>query len=380
MIRKIIFAPDSFKGTLTAQEVCSVLYHSALRHLPGAELISLPISDGGDGLIAALHSVLGGHLMTLSVSGPLGHSVDAEYLLLPNGTAVVEMAAASGISLLSPEQCSAMTTTTYGTGQLIAHALDSGATSLVIGLGGSATNDGGAGAACALGALLQDVNGDAIYPSGAGLGALEKINTASLHPKLRDFPVTIACDVDNILCGPYGASAIYGPQKGATPDQIALLDKNLHHWCTLLEANCEKPLKTLPGTGAAGGSALPFLAWTDAKLRRGIEIVLDLLEFDRHLDGCSLVVTGEGSTDAQSAMGKALFGVCNRAKANGVPVVVLSGGLGFGAESLFEYGASAMFSCCPKPMPLEKALALARENLTTSADNLFRLLAVMVSI
>lgn len=374
--RHLLFAPDAFKGTLSARQVCAIWQAAADRHLPEASCTHLPISDGGEGLVEALYTAVGGRLIGAPAVDPLGRSIRAGYLLLEDGTAVIELAAVAGLPLLSVAERSAAHTTTAGLGMLIAHALEEGSRSIVLGLGGSATNDGGAGAAQVLGMRFFSAGPLPGQMTGFALGAVTAIDPAVFAERLSGVTITIACDVDNPLCGPRGAAAVYGPQKGATAEEVRLLDEHLAHFASLVEADTGRTCRTLPGCGAAGGTALPFIACADVTMKPGIDVVLDAVGFDRHLARCDLVLTGEGCTDEQSAMGKAVSGISRRASAHGVPVIVLSGAAKGDYSALYADGVRAVWSACTFPCTAEEALARAQPALEQAADNLFRLLAL----
>ena len=374
-MKKIIFAPDSFKGTIKAPEVCEIWQAAAKRFMPDALCVSLPLSDGGEGLTDTLNNCLGGSITKINVSDPLGRRIEAGYLMLPDGSAVVEMAAASGLTLLTPDELDPMRASTYGAGELILHAIKSGARHIILGLGGSATNDGGVGAAAAMGMIFKRAHGDIIDAGNKGFIGVAELDSSEYLKLIKSVRFTIACDVANPLCGPSGASAVFGPQKGAGAEQTGILDRELHRLSEIFALNSGRECAAIPGCGAAGGFALPILSYGEASIRPGIDIVLDTLEFDKHLDGAGLVISGEGCTDTQSAMGKVISGVAKRASAKGVPVVVLSGALASGSEALFDTGVIAMFSACAEPASLESVLANSVPNLKKATENLFRLLS-----
>jgi glycerate 2-kinase len=374
-MKKIIIAPDSYKGSLSAIEICDILADEAGRHFPDAEIIKLPIADGGEGLVDALLYAGQGQKAWATVKDPLWRDIQAPYGILADGKVVIEMAAASGLPLLKDHERNPLTATTYGTGQLIRDALQLGCREFILGLGGSATNDGGAGAAAALGIQYHDARGQVIY-SGAGLNRLSHIDLSAIAGGLQEAHFTIACDVTNPLYGPNGAAAVYAPQKGASPEQVALLDRGLQNLAGVILKVKSVDLQSIPGSGAAGGLAVPFLAFTRADLRRGLDIVLDAIHFDEYLPGCDLVITGEGRTDNQSRMGKAISGIGRRAQAKGVPVIAISGALQAGAERLYEDGITAIFAACRDVVPLETAMANAAENLRRTAADVFRLITL----
>jgi glycerate kinase len=376
MTRKIIFAPDSFKGTLSAGEVCAILEAAARESLPDAELLSLPLSDGGEGLVDSLLAAQGGERISVEVQDPLFRPVSAAYGILPDQTAVIEMAAASGLPLLGASERNPMRTSTFGTGQLIADALARGCRKIILGLGGSATNDGGIGAAAALGFRFLGESGD-LPPIGASLPDIRRIDCSAVLPVLRETRILIACDVTNPLYGPTGAAAIFGPQKGATPDIVAYLDQGLTNLAAILRRDHHFDPQKVPGSGAAGGLAVPFLLLGQAEIRSGLDLVLDQMDFDRLAADCDLIVTGEGRTDAQSAMGKVLSGLSRRASRLGRPVVALSGAIEPGSEALYNAGIIALFATLRRVSSLENALANAPADLAAAARDLFRLVATL---
>ncbi len=368
---KIVIAPDSFKESLSALEVADAIADGIAELLPDAECLRLPVADGGEGTVRALVDATGGSVIAQTVTGPLGTPVDAFYGLLGDGrTAAIEMAAASGLELVPPADRDPLRATTRGTGELIRATLDRGVRRVVIGLGGSATNDGGAGMAQALGARLLGADGREIGPGGGALADLQTIDVSALDPRLEGLEVQAACDVTNPLTGDKGASAVFGPQKGATPEMVATLDANLAHYGRLIEAQLGREVMSLPGGGAAGGLGAALYAFVGATLRPGIEIVLDLVDFDAQLDGADLVITGEGRIDGQSVHGKTPVGVARRAHARGIPVVVLAGSVGAGYEDVFAEGISAVFPIVSGPQSLDDALRTGAANLARSARNL----------
>jgi glycerate kinase len=374
---RIIVAPDSFKGSASALQVAQAMERGVHAVFPQAEVVKVPIADGGEGTVAALLDATGGRPRTSRVRGPLGEPVEAGWGLLGDGlTAVIEMAAASGLPLVPPGRRDPRLTTTRGTGELVRAALDEGLRRLVLGIGGSATNDGGAGLARALGARFLDAQGRELAEGGAALARLARIDLAGLDPRLAEVELLVACDVDNPLTGPRGASAVYGPQKGASPEMVAELDAALATYAGVARAATGRDVAGLPGAGAAGGLGAGLLFFTPARLRPGVELVLEATGFDRLLAGASLVLTGEGRTDAQTAMGKAPMGVAAAARRLGVPVVCLSGGLGDGADLLLSHGIDALASVVPGPMPLEEAMRRGEPLIEAAAARVCRLLRV----
>ncbi|AEI43419.1 glycerate kinase [Paenibacillus mucilaginosus] len=374
---RIIAAPDSYKGSLSAVAASAAMERGIRSVFPDAEVVKVPIADGGEGTVEALVAATGGTLMYERVAGPLGRPVDACWGILGDGaTGVIEMAAASGLMLVPAEERNPLITSTYGTGQLIKAALDRGLRRLIIGLGGSATNDGGAGMTQALGARLLASNGEELPPGGAALAELHTMDLSRLDPRLAGTEISAACDVDNPLCGPRGASAVYGPQKGATPAMVERLDAALRHYAAVAEGATGRDAADYPGAGAAGGLGAGLLYFTNARLRPGIRLVLDAAGFDRIVQGADLVITGEGATDYQTAYGKAPVGVAAIAGEAGVPTVCLSGSLGTGADEVLNHGVDGLMSIVPRPMELSACMAEAEELLEAASARLCRLLRI----
>lgn len=372
-IRKIILAPDSFKGTLSAAQVCGLLKAVVLKYFPECEVKTFPMSDGGEGFLDAMLLAAGGKKTRIRVTGPLGSEIDADYGVLADGRVVIEMAAASGLTLLGEHNRDAFNATSYGTGQLMRHALQQGYRDLIIGLGGSATVDGGAGAAAALGVSYRDTKDNEIR-SGAGLISLTHIDLTQMEPGLRDAKITFAVDVTNPLYGENGAARIFGPQKGASPDQVFLLDRGLENLGRLLEKRTGLDLQKLPGSGAAGGLASPFVAFAAAKIESGIQMVMDAYQLDAELENCDLVVTGEGCTDAQSVMGKVLSGIGNRGLSRKVPVIAISGMIADGYQAVYGQGISAVFSTVRSADDLINISENAEARLQSTAEDVLRLI------
>ena len=366
MIKKIVVATDSFKGSLSAPEACRIIAAQAEKVFPQAEIIQLPISDGGEGLVEVAFNALGGERVVVQTCDPLGREIAAEYLKLADRSALIEMAGAGGLTLLNPREYDPLRTSTFGVGLMILDAIKSGANPIYIGLGGSATVDGGTGAATALGIHFFDEMGGKVT-NGGGLGSIQSLDLRGLRELSYSGKIVFLTDVNNPLCGPSGAAEIFGPQKGATPGQVRQLDRGLRNLAEQIEQEIGMDLKDIPGMGAAGGFALPFVAFMGAEIRSGIDFVLDVLRFDEKLVGSDLVITGEGRTDAQSAMGKAISAVARRAHEAAVRVAVISGALGDGAEKMFALGVDDLVQATPDGQPLEDALAHAAENLATAA-------------
>lgn len=354
---KIIIAPDSFKGSLSAVEAAAAMAAGAREVFPGAEIVELPVGDGGEGTVEAMVRAAGGRQAAVRVTGPLGEPVEASYGVLGEGrTAVVEMAAASGLGRVPPERRDPRRATSSGTGELIRAALTGRPERLIIGIGGSATNDAGAGAMTALGARFLDAGGVELPPGGAALAKLERIDLSHFQRPPEGTEVVVASDVTNPLCGPTGASAIYGPQKGAGPEDVAELDAALERWAAVVARDLGVAVRDVPGAGAAGGLGAALLAFMGARMERGVELVLDVVGFDRQLEGADLALTGEGKIDAQTAFGKTIAGVGVRCRAQRVPVIAFAGWLGDDLPDLRDTGVAGVVCILPRPMPVEEAM------------------------
>ncbi|ELY6212578.1 glycerate kinase [Cronobacter dublinensis] len=369
-LNKIVIAPDSFKESLSAMDVATAIEAGFREIYPQATYVRLPMADGGEGTVEAMVAATGGHIVQVPVTGPLGNRVEGFYGVLGDGeTAVIEMAAASGLHLVPPAQRDPRITTSFGTGELILAALDSGVKAIIIGIGGSATNDGGAGMMQALGARFLDSQQRGLLPGGASLAALEHIEMSGLDPRLAHTTFTVACDVDNPLCGAKGASAIFGPQKGATPEMVAQLDAALRRFGTTLEAVTGKRIISAPGAGAAGGMGAALLGMLNAQLRPGIDIVTQTLGLAQAVRDADLVITGEGRLDSQSIHGKTPVGVARVAKQFQRPVVAIAGSLTPDYQVVHEHGIDAAFSVLDRIVTLEEALDDAARNLRVTARN-----------
>ena len=374
---KVLVAPDSYKGSLPALAVAEAIERGVRAVFPDAAVEKIPIADGGEGTVDALVAATGGRVVEAEVHGPLGEPVRARWGVLGGGgTAVIEMAAASGLPLVPDGRRDPRMTTTRGTGELIRAALDAGLRRLVVGIGGSATNDGGAGMARALGLRFLDAGGRELPEGGAALARLARIDLSALDPRVAQAEILVACDVDNPLTGTRGASAVYGPQKGATPEMVRELDAALARYGEVAKAATGRDVAGLPGAGAAGGLGAGLLFFTPARLRPGVEIVLEITGFEARVRDADLVITGEGRTDSQTAMGKAPVGVAAAAKRHGVPVVCLSGGLAPGAEAVLAKGIDALASTVPGPMALEEAIAAGAALVEAAAARACRLIKV----
>ncbi|MBK5939931.1 glycerate kinase [Halochromatium roseum] len=370
---KLVLAPNAFKGSMSAMQAALAMEKGVRAAYPAAEVCKIPVADGGDGLAEILIDALHGEARVFSVHGPLHEPVQATLCHVPAlGLVVVEMAVASGLALLAPEHRDPMRTTTYGTGELIRAALDLGAQRIVVGIGGSATIDGGIGMAAALGVRFLDVDGETVAPVGGSLGQIRRIDASGLDPRLAEVSCEAVCDVDNPLVGPTGAAAVYGPQKGATPEQVSALDAGLSHLADRIAADLGHEVRDLAGAGAAGGLGAGLYAFLGAELRRGVDLVLDLLDLDTQLAGADLVITGEGQIDFQTAFGKAPAGVAECAKAHGIPCIAIAGSIGERIAALHQIGIDAVFSLCPGPMTLEQAMARGPSLLAATTEQVLR--------
>ncbi|EKI0756499.1 glycerate kinase [Vibrio cholerae] len=371
---KVVIAPDSFKESLTAKQVCDAIQAGLARVWHDAKFVAIPVADGGEGTVQSLVDATQGRLVEVKVMGPQGKRVEAFYGMLgDNQTAVIEMAAASGLHHVPVAQRDPKLTTSFGTGELIRHALDQGVTKLIIGLGGSATNDGGVGMLAALGARFTNADGDPIQLTGGGLRELTHIDLQDFDPRLQHCDILVACDVNNPLCGDKGASAVFGPQKGATPEDVQLLDGTLRQFGLLTEKVTGKMVLESAGAGAAGGMGAALLAYTQARLRPGIEIVLETVQLAYQVSDADLVITGEGRIDSQTVHGKTPMGVAKVAKRFDVPVLALCGCTGDNYQAVYKCGIDAVFAAVPRAMSLEDALKESDFNLADLAENVARL-------
>ncbi|APB37327.1 MULTISPECIES: glycerate kinase family protein [Heyndrickxia] len=372
-----LLAPDSFKESMTAKEVCAAMEAGIKKAIPDAVCIQVPMADGGEGTVQSLVDATGGTIYQQTVTGPLGHPVTACYGILGDGeTAVIEMASASGIHLVTKETKNPLVTTTYGTGELIKACLDKKVKQILIGIGGSATNDGGAGMAQALGVKFLDERGGMLPFGGGALGDLAEIDLAGLDPRLKEVQIFVASDVTNPLCGENGASHVFGPQKGATKEMVALLDTNLSHYAAIIKEQLGKDVAEVPGAGAAGGLGAGLMVFTDAVLKSGIELVVEYTGLEQKVKDADIVLTGEGSIDFQTQFGKTPYGVARAAKKHGKPVIAVAGYVGEQIDVLYEKGIDAIFGILPRPMALEDALQTGAANIERTCENIARLLVL----
>ncbi|NLZ38576.1 MAG: glycerate kinase [Firmicutes bacterium] len=373
---KIVIATDSYKGSISTVDAARAIEKGIIKVFPQAEIIKMPVADGGEGTVNALVLGTNGEFRQAEVISPIGDKILAQYGILQDNTAVIEMASASGLQLIPEEMRNPLYTTTYGTGQLIKAALDEGCKKILIGIGGSATNDGGAGMAQALGVSFTDSTGKELGFGGGELAKLARIDLTCLDPRLSQTEIIVASDVTNPLCGERGASFVYGPQKGATQESIEYLDRSLYHYATIIKEQLGKDINDIPGAGAAGGLGAGLIVFCNGVLRSGIEIILDLLNIDQHLLDADLVITGEGQIDEQTINGKVPIGVARRAKKYGVPVLAITGSIGEKTEEIHEKGIDAMVSIINQPMELKYAMENAAALITQASERAMRLLNV----
>ena len=370
-----VLAPDSFKESMTAKEVCNAMEKGLRKIFPEADYIHVPMADGGEGTTQSLIDATGGKLYHLNVTGPLGTTVEASYGIMGNGEiAVIEMASASGIHFVNQSTKNPLVTTTYGTGELIRACLDRGIKKIILGIGGSATNDGGAGMAEALGVRFYDAAKNTLPRGGGALNQLHTIDISGLDSRLKQVDIQVACDVTNPLCGEQGASAIFGPQKGATPEMVDQLDRNLAHYAAVIRAQLGKEVAITPGAGAAGGLGAGLMAFTKCTLRKGIDIVVEYSGLCDKLAGADFCFTGEGRIDYQTKFGKTPYGVARTAKAEGVPVIAVSGCVGEEVEALYDEGIDTIFGIIPRADNIEALLKDGPLNMERTCENIARLL------
>ncbi|NSW90902.1 MAG: glycerate kinase [Firmicutes bacterium] len=371
---KILLAPDSFKGSMTSIEIIDYLERAARQNFNPIEIVKVPIADGGEGTVDALTVLKGGEYRWVEVTGPLGEKVKAKYGIIEDKTAVIEMAQASGLPLIAPCDRNPLLTTTYGTGEIIKAALDEGIREFIIGIGGSATNDGGIGAAQALGIRFLDSKGNEVGFGGRELSRIKHINMENLDPRIKESSIVVICDVNNPLTGDKGATAVFGPQKGATEDMLLVLEKGMKNYAEVIRTQLGIDVDRIPGSGAAGGLGAAFICFLGAELKPGIDTILDFANFEQLLTDVDLVITGEGRIDGQSLFGKVPVGIARRCKKHGVKVVVIAGSMGDGAQAVYEYGIESIMTIINKDMSLEEAISRSKELLMDAADRMFRLI------
>lgn len=375
-MQNFILVPDSFKGTLSAIEVCNIMKSSIKNLYKDANIISVPVADGGEGTVDAFLYVLGGEKKSVWVSDAFNEQkILAHYAMLKDNIAVIELAACAGLPLvknrLEPDK-----TTTFGVGELIVDAINSGAKKIILGLGGSATNDGGCGMAAALGVKFKDEQDQEFIPTGGTLSKIYKIDMNNIYPKIKDIEFISMCDVDNPLCGRLGASAVFAPQKGADEDMVKLLDEGLAHLAKIIKRDLHIEVKDIKGAGAAGGLGAGSIAFLQSKLTKGIDVVLDTINFDELVSKADIVFTGEGKFDSQSLHGKVVMGVANRSQKYKTPVIVVTGAIGENIQEAYNKGITAIFSINKEPMELSKSALKSKENMILTMENILRLLKI----
>ncbi len=373
---KFLFASDSFKGSLSSKQTIDLLTKAAEEVFPGCETDGVPVADGGEGTMEAVVAATSGRIISCKVHDPLMRTIEAHYGVIDSDQAVIEMAAASGLTLITEDQRDPMNTTTYGTGELIRDALDGGYRKLSIAIGGSATNDGGMGCLRALGAKFVDKDGQELLGSGKDLINVSQIDMSGLDERLKKCSITVMCDVENPLCGKNGATMTFGAQKGASAETLEKLEAGMCNYRDRIRDFFGTDCDSIKGAGAAGGLGAALCVFIGGKMRSGIENVLDIIKFDERLDGVDIVVTGEGRTDWQSCFGKVMQGVGSRAKAKGIPVLGLSGSLGKGAMDICDYGISSLMTTVNAPMTLDEAIENAETLYYEAAVRMFRLVRV----
>ena len=374
---KIVIAPDSYKGSIYASDAARAMEDGVRRVLPDAEVVLVPVADGGDGTLETLVETSGGRIITSDVTGPLGETVSAQWGAMGDGvTAVAEMARTSGLALVRLEDRDPLNATTYGLGEVILEALEAGYRRFILGIGGSATNDAGAGMAQALGVRLLDADGAELPPGGAALASLARIDTSGLDPRAVEAEFDVACDVNNPLTGPEGASAVYGPQKGATPEMIEQLDAALANFAGVVKRDLGADVNDVPGSGAAGGLGGGIMAFLGGRLRPGVDIVLDTVDLASRLDGADLIITGEGCMDFQTVYNKAPIGVAKLAGERNIPVIGVSGSLGDGFTDVHEHGIAAAVAITHAPMTLDEATDRVAELIASATEQAFRLVQI----
>ena len=374
---KFVLAPDSFKESMSAKTAAFAMKKGIMKVFPEAECVIVPMADGGEGTLESLVSATEGEIIKTDVIGPLGKKVTAEYGLLGDSeTAVIEMASASGLQLIKPEDRNPLHTTSYGTGQLIKHALDKGVNRILIGIGGSATNDGGVGMLQALGVSFKDKDGEELVFGGGALKHLHTIDMSGLDERIHNVQIDVACDVNNPLIGPTGASAIFGPQKGATRDMVTILDHNLTHYVKVIKEQLGEDIAFVAGAGAAGGMGAGLLAFLSARLKKGIDLVIEYTRLEEYVKDADFVFTGEGSIDGQTLYGKTPYGVATVAKKYSVPVITFAGKIGNDIDALYENGFNAIVGILKEVTSLKESLESGESNLAFATENVCRILKI----
>lgn len=373
-MKKCVVVSDSFKGTVSSCEICAIAQRVIPRHFPACEVVCIPVADGGEGTVDCFVQAMGAQRVEITVTNALGEKSAAAYARLGE-LAIIEMAAAAGLPQVGALRCPG-TATTYGVGELIAHAVDSGCRKILLGLGGSATNDGGCGCAAALGVGFLDADGQSFVPVGDTLGRITRIDTAEAEALLRSVEITVMCDVTNPLYGPTGAAYVFAPQKGADAEKVKSLDAGLRHFGDVIRSQYGLDVSAMPGAGAAGGMGAGCVALLGGTIQSGIDAVLDVTGFDRQLEGADLVITGEGRIDSQSADGKVVSGVARRTRAKGVPLIAIAGGIADSAGAVYDIGVSAMFSTDRAALPVDMLGARSPGDYEATLSDIMSLIAI----
>ncbi len=371
-MRKVILIPDSFKGTMSSTEICQIMKGEVLRHYPECEVVSIPVADGGEGSVDAFLEAVGGEKIYTEVNGPyFGEKVRGYYGIIPGNIAVIEMAAAAALPMVG-ERKDPSKTTTYGVGELMLDAARKGVCKIILGLGGSATNDAACGLATACGVSFYNAKGEKFMPLGESLDEVVRIDTSTIADELKGIEIVTMCDIDNPFYGPEGAPAIYGPQKGADPEMVKMLDGKMRVLAQVMKKDFGVDVQSIPGSGAAGGMGGGMVAFFNSRLQMGIETVLDTVHFEQLLDGADFVYTGEGKIDGQSLRGKVVIGVARKAKSKGVKVIAIVGDIGDGVDGAYEEGVTGIFSINRVAVPYKEARTRAKDDLRLTIDNLLR--------
>jgi glycerate 2-kinase len=375
---RVLIAMDSFKGNLKSLDVAGIVEKGIRRVYSGAVVEKVAIADGGEGTAEAIVESLKGEYIRVPVCDPVGKMIQAEYGIVNRDTAIIEMAAASGLYLVPEDKRNPLLTSTYGTGELILDAISRGCNKIILGIGGSATNDGGIGMAMALGIRFLDQNGKNIGTGGGSLDRLKRIDTSGIHPAVKATVFQVACDVNNPLCGEKGASRVFGPQKGATPQAVELLDKNLLHYAEVIKTDLAMDIVNMPGAGAAGGLGAGLMVFCGATLSRGIDIVLDTVKIEEKIKNADIVITGEGRVDGQTIFGKVPVGIASRAKKYHKPVFAIAGFIDKGAELVYEHGIDAVMSSMVGPLSLDDAIKESPRLIEEASERLFRIIRAVM--
>ena len=373
-MKKCVVVSDSFKGTVPSREICAIAQRVIPRHFPACEVVCIPVADGGEGTVDCFIQAMGAQRVEVTVTNALGEKSAAAYARLDE-LAIIEMAAAAGLPQVGARRCPG-TATTYGVGELIAHAVGSGCKRILLGLGGSATNDGGCGCAAALGVGFLDADGQSFIPVGDTLGRIGRIDTAKAEELLHGVELTIMCDVTNPLYGPTGAAYVFAPQKGADAEKVKRLDAGLRHFGDVIRSQLGIDVSAMPGAGAAGGMGAGCVALLGGMIQSGIDAVLDVTGFDRQLEGADLVITGEGCIDSQSADGKVISGVARRTRAKGIPLIAIAGGIADSAVAVYDIGVSAMFSTDRAALPVDMLGARSPGDYEATLNDVMSLIAI----